>query len=215
VQGFRKVSPDRWEFAHADFLAGQRHLLANIRRQRGAAGVGYRAAKTGSGGREKELEKLRREREALARELTMLRREQQEARAQLRDVERRVQGTERWQEQCAAAFLARAALDPASETSRKRRRLDADATPGVADLLAFVELALAGGAEAESASIQAVESAQGAGAATSLDMVWNELLGEEPVAIDAKADHRGGAAVEPWVEMGEDEVTELVDLASP
>ncbi|CAL5039047.1 unnamed protein product [Urochloa decumbens] len=149
LQGFRKVSPDRWEFAHAVFLAGQRHLLANIRCRRGAAGGGSKAATktacgtTGSGGRsgKEQLERLRREQEALAREVARLRPQQKEARTQLLDVERRVRGTER----CAAAFLARAASgeDPAAGVEAaggKRRRLNAGAA-AAPDFLAFVELA--------------------------------------------------------------------------
>ena len=216
------MSPDRWEFAHADFLAGQRHLLANIRRRRrgGAAGGSPRMAKAsaaGGGDREKEeeLERLRRDREALARELARLRCGQQEARAQLLDVERRVHGTERRQ----AAFLARAVGEPV-ETGRKRRRrrLDAASTPDVADVLAFVELAVAAGAEAKAAPTPAATAAQSTGAATVDMMMWNGLLGEEPVAIDAKVEELAAAAVEPWEEMGE-EVFELVQqidcLASP
>ncbi|KAG2612357.1 hypothetical protein PVAP13_4KG279210 [Panicum virgatum] len=223
--GFRKVSPDR-EFAHADFLAGQRHLLANIRRRRrgGAAGGSPRTAKAsaaGGGDREKEeeLERLWRDREALARELARLRREQQEARAQLLDVEHRVRGTERRQ----AAFLARAVGEPV-ETGRKqrRRRLGADdaaSTPDVADVVAFVELALAAGAEAKAAHVPAATAAQSTGAATVDMMMWNGLLGEEPVAIDAMVEELAAAAVEPWEEMGEEEALELVRqidcLASP
>ena len=176
-----------------------------------------KASAAGGGDREKEeeLERLRRDREALAR----LRLEQQEARAQLLDVERRVRGTERRQ----AAFLARAVGEPAApvETGRerRRRRRDAASTPDVADVLAFVELAVAAGAEAKAAPTPAATAAQSTGAATVDMMMWNGLLGEEPVAIDAKVEELAAAAVEPWEEMCEEEVLELVQqidcLASP
>ncbi|WVZ79702.1 hypothetical protein U9M48_027254 [Paspalum notatum var. saurae] len=222
--GFRKVSPDRWEFAHADFLAGQRHLLANIRRRRGGTHAGSSAG--ASGGRESELERLRRDREALARELTRLRRGQQEARAQLLDMERRVRGTERRQEQC-TAFLARAIENPAfldgllarrgratlgAGAGRKRRLLDA-----AADVLAFEELALAAGAEvgAAVAPVQAATASQNSSTATATDMIWYELLGEEQVEIDAEVEElvdaaEAAEAAEPWAEMDEEEVEELV-----
>ncbi|CAN6207452.1 unnamed protein product [Urochloa humidicola] len=244
--GFRKVSPDRWEFAHADFLAGQRHLLANIRRRRGAAGGGGggsaaspSGAKAG-GGRDGELERLGRDRAALAR----LRRGQQEARAQLLDMERRVRGSERRQEQC-TAFLARAVGNPAfldgllarrgraaaapveAAPGRKRRLLDA-AAAAPADVLAFEEMALVAGAEAEAdpvlaAAAAAAASRSSSGAAT--DMIWYELLGEEQVEIDAEVEELVAAAAaaaeaaEPWEEMGDEEVEELVQqigcLGSP
>ncbi|OEL22477.1 putative heat stress transcription factor A-6a [Dichanthelium oligosanthes] len=231
--GFRKVSPDRWEFAHADFLAGQRHLLTNIRRRRGAAGgpstvsataSGAKTGATGSANREGELERLRRDREALARELTRLRRWQQEARAQLLDMERRVRGTERRQEQC-TAFLARAVGNPAFlegllarrglaapvvDAGRKRPLLDA-----AADVLAIEELALAAGAEVEAAPVPAVMTSQSSSTATTTDMIWYELLGEEQVEIDAEVEELVAAAAaveaaEPWEEMGDEEVEELV-----
>lgn len=116
MQGFRKVSPDRWEFAHADFLAGQRHLLVNIQRRRGgAAGSTASPSSAGAGGGDRdnsELERLRRDREALSRELTRLRREQEAARAQLLDMQRRVRGTERRQQEQCTTFLARAIGNP-------------------------------------------------------------------------------------------------------
>nr|CAB3470700.1 unnamed protein product [Digitaria exilis] len=242
--GFRKVSPDRWEFAHADFLAGQRHLLANIRRRRGAAGgstasaTSSSAAKTGGasgigvGDRESELERLRRDREALARELTRLRRGQQEARAQLLDMERRVLGSERRQEQC-TAFLARAVGNPGfleallarrgraaveAAGGRKRRLLDAAPDAAAEDVLAFEEMALAAGAEVEAPLLieTAAASESSGSAATATDMIWYELLGEEQVEIDAEVEELVAAAAaadvvaEPWEEMGDEEVEELV-----
>ncbi|CAL5039044.1 unnamed protein product [Urochloa decumbens] len=252
--GFRKVSPDRWEFAHADFLAGQRHLLAKIRRRRGAAGGGSGASTTsssvakpgvasgsgGGGGRESELERLRRDRAALSRELARLRRGQQEARAQLLDMERRVQGTERRQEQC-TAFLARAVGNPAfldgllarrgrfaaaatveAAAGRKRRLLDA-VPDAAADVLAFEEMALAAGVEAEVDPVAAVAAASqsSSSAATATDVIWYELLGEEQVEIDAEVEELVAAveAAQPWEEMGDLEVDELVQqigcLGSP
>ncbi|XP_066371711.1 putative heat stress transcription factor A-6a [Miscanthus floridulus] len=229
--GFRKVSPDRWEFAHADFLAGQRHLLVNIRRRRGgAAGSTASPSSAGAGGGDRdnsELERLRRDREALSRELTRLRREQEEARAQLLDMQRRVRGTER-----RTAFLARAIGNPAFldgplarrghggahvEAGRKRRLLDAAAAaPGAADALAFEKLALAAGAEVEAAPVPAVAAAaQISDTANATDMIWYELLGKGQVEIDAEVEELVAAAaateaVEPWAEM----VEELVAAAA-
>nr|CAB3468222.1 unnamed protein product [Digitaria exilis] len=244
--GFRKVSPDRWEFAHADFLAGQRHLLTNIRRRRGAAGgstasaTSSSATKTGGasgivGDRESELQRLRRDREALARELTRLRRGQQEACAQLLDMERRVLGSERRQEQC-TAFLARAVGNPGfleallarrgraaveAAGGRKRRLLDAAPDAAAEDVLAFEEMALAAGAEVDALAapplIGAAAASESSGcAATATDMIWYELLGEEQVEIDAEVEELVAAAAaadvvaEPWEEMGNEEVEELV-----
>lgn len=242
AQGFRKVSPDRWEFAHADFLAGQRHLLSNIRRRRGVAGGSSTSpsscsAVAGTGRRDMtEVERLRCDRAALARELARLQREQEEARAALLDMERRVLGTERRQEQC-TAFLARAVANPAfldgllarrgelAGAGRKRRLLDAAATPDVAaEALAFEEMALAAGVEIQDPAVPATTAANSA-AGTTTDMIWYELMGEEKAEIDVEVEDllaattAAEAAAEPWEELGEQEVQELVQqidcLGSP
>jgi heat shock transcription factor len=237
LQGFRKVNPDRWEFANAGFLGGQRHLLAGIRRRRGAPGTGCRPAASASscaeaggggiGAVEGELERLRRDREALKKELARLRAQQEAASATLLDMERRVRGTERRQEQC-KAFLARAIRNPgfldslarrsvlaAGEATpvvegKKRRLIDAVSSPSPADGFTFEELALATGVAVEAA----VPASQSTGKVTT-DMIWYELLGEEQAEIDVEVDDLVAAAaaaeeMEPWDGMGEEDVQDLM-----
>jgi heat shock transcription factor len=236
LQGFRKVNPDRWEFANAGFLGGQRHLLAGIRRRRGAPDTGRRPAASASscaeagggiGAVEGELERLRRDREALKKELARLRAQQEAASATLLDMERRVRGTERRQEQC-KAFLARAIRNPgfldslarrsvlaAGEATpvvegKKRRLIDAVSSPSPADGFTFEELALATGVAVEAA----VPASQSTGKVTT-DMIWYELLGEEQAEIDVEVDDLVAAAaaaeeMEPWDGMGEEDVQDLM-----
>ncbi|CAM0910253.1 unnamed protein product [Alopecurus aequalis] len=233
--GFRKVNPDRWEFANAGFLGGQRHLLAGIRRRRGAD-TGRRpvalssCAETagGFGAVESELERLRRDREALKRELARLKGQQEAARATLLDMEHRVRGTERRQEQC-KAFLARAVRNPdfldslarsglvagdaapVVEGKKKRTLLDAVSSPPTADDgFTFEELALAAGVVEAAVPTIKTESAGG----ITTDMLWHELLEDEHPEIDVEVEDLAAAAAEEmeqqWEGMGEEEVQDLM-----
>ena len=104
-QGFRKVDPDRWEFAHVAFLRGHTHLLPQIVR-RGGGGkrkddVGSCAANAGAAADE----------DAVAMEVVRLRREQRAIEGQVAAMWRRVQETERRPKQM-LAFLLKVAGDP-------------------------------------------------------------------------------------------------------
>lgn len=124
MQGFRKVDPDRWEFANEGFLGGHKHLLKNIKRRRNVGqsfhqqqqhqhqrqGAGA-CIEVGKFGLETEVHRLRRDRNVLMLEIVKLRQQQQSSRAQLLEMERRMQGTERKQQQT-MAFLARALRNP-------------------------------------------------------------------------------------------------------
>ncbi|XP_068647073.1 heat shock factor protein HSF30-like [Aristolochia californica] len=109
--GFRKVDPDRWEFANEGFLGGQRHLLKDIKRRRHLSqnlqhqDIGA-CVELGKLGLEGEIEKLRRDRSILMVEIVKLRQQQQHSRTRLLAMEDRLQSTERKQQQM-MAFLAR------------------------------------------------------------------------------------------------------------
>lgn len=116
VQGFRKVDPDRWEFANEGFLAGQRHLLKTIKRRRVSqrhcrAGSEWPCHELGYSSVEPELERLRRSRSALMSEVVKLRQQQHEARGKIIAMEGRLQRTEGRQQQM-LTFLAKAVHDP-------------------------------------------------------------------------------------------------------
>ncbi|KAF8648257.1 hypothetical protein HU200_064829 [Digitaria exilis] len=103
--GFRKVDPDRWEFAHASFLRGQTHLLRNIvRRGSSAAGGG------GGGGKRKDAAAASAEPSAedmamVATEVVRLKQEQRAIDDRVASMWRRVQETERRPKQMLAFLL--------------------------------------------------------------------------------------------------------------
>ncbi|KAL1068997.1 hypothetical protein V6Z11_D12G236200 [Gossypium hirsutum] len=148
--GFRKVDPDRWEFANEGFLRGQKHLLRNISRRKPAHGHGHQqtqqphgqsssmgaCVEVGKFGLEEEVERLKRDKNVLMQELVRLRQQQQTTDNQLQNMVQRLQGMEQRQQQM-MSFLAKAVQNPSffaqfvhqqnesnrriSETNKKRR----------------------------------------------------------------------------------------------
>ncbi|EPS66527.1 hypothetical protein M569_08250, partial [Genlisea aurea] len=130
--GFRKVDPDRWEFANEGFLAGNKHLLVTIKRRRNSRPP---PAAVEIGGTEEELERLKRERSVLVAEVVKLKRHQRNSEQRLADVEDRLRVMERKQHQVmpflAGVFKNRRQLAAANrhvEIGQKRRLM---MSPGV------------------------------------------------------------------------------------
>ncbi|KAM7254335.1 hypothetical protein ACFE04_032017 [Oxalis oulophora] len=126
--GFRKVDPDRWEFANEGFLRGQTHLLRTITRRKPAQGhtgqqshqqshgqssssVGAACVEVGKFGLEEEVERLKRDKNVLMTELVRLRQQQQTTDNQLQSMVQRLQGMEQRQQQM-MSFLAKAMQSP-------------------------------------------------------------------------------------------------------
>eukprot|EP00268_Persea_americana_P012933 TRINITY_DN1557_c0_g1_i1.p1 TRINITY_DN1557_c0_g1~~TRINITY_DN1557_c0_g1_i1.p1 ORF type:complete len:449 (+),score=105.85 TRINITY_DN1557_c0_g1_i1:554-1900(+) len=139
--GFRKIDPDRWEFANDEFLRGQRHLLKNIYRRKpihshsqqhnqaqgSSSGVLSEAEKQEL---EDEIEKLKRDRNVLLLEMQQHTQQQRGMDLQMQSLEERLHLMELRQRQM-MAFLKRIAQKPGflsnlmeqSETYNKKRRL--------------------------------------------------------------------------------------------
>ncbi|KAG9454391.1 hypothetical protein H6P81_007295 [Aristolochia fimbriata] len=121
--GFRKVDPDRWEFANEGFLRGQKHLLKSINRRKPShahsqpqqppaqsSSVGA-CVEVGKFGLEEEIERLKRDKNVLMQELVRLRQQQQTTDHQLQTLGQRLQGMEQRQQQM-MSFLAKAMQSP-------------------------------------------------------------------------------------------------------
>lgn len=122
MQGFRKVDPDKWEFANEGFLRGQKHLLKNIKRRKNATSSSILQAsnqgnnlesciEVGRFGLDGEIDSLKRDKQVLMAELVKLRQQQQQTNAHLKGMERKIKGNELKLKQ-ATSFLARAMKNP-------------------------------------------------------------------------------------------------------
>ncbi|GLT78601.1 hypothetical protein SLA2020_501310 [Shorea laevis] len=114
--GFRKVDPDRWEFANEGFLRGQRHLLKDIRRRNTSSPQASQQAldssvEVGRFGPDREIDRLRRDKQVLMLELIKLRQQQQNTRTFIQLIEEKLKRTEMKQRNT-MSFLARALQNP-------------------------------------------------------------------------------------------------------
>lgn len=151
--GFRKVDPDRWEFANEGFLRGRRDLLRGIHRRKPAThsqqppqqqqqpqseqSSAGPCVEVGKIGLEGEIERLKSDKNVLMLELVRLRQQQQNTERELQSMGQRLIATENRQQHM-MSFLAKAMQNPSflaqlmqqsesnkrlAATVRKKRRL--------------------------------------------------------------------------------------------
>ncbi|KAJ6842515.1 heat stress transcription factor A-5 [Iris pallida] len=113
--GFRKIDPERWEFANEEFIKGQKHLLKNIHRRKPIhshthpQGLGISDYERAS--LEEEIDRLSAEKETLRAILWRFRQQQTGTNIQLEDLERRLFYMEKRQVKM-ITFLERAVQNP-------------------------------------------------------------------------------------------------------
>ncbi|OMO96611.1 Heat shock factor (HSF)-type, DNA-binding protein [Corchorus capsularis] len=112
--GFRKIDPERWEFANEDFVKDQKHLLKNIHRRKP---IHSHSHPQGSlidperAGFEEEIEKLSREKATLEANVLRFRQERSAAKHLFEELTQQADQMERRQE-ILCNFLQKAVNDP-------------------------------------------------------------------------------------------------------
>ncbi|KAK3438897.1 hypothetical protein EUGRSUZ_C03456 [Eucalyptus grandis] len=114
--GFRKIDPDRWEFANRGFHKGKKHLLKNIKRRRRSNEHRETSSSTVTSDYQKaenevELKTLKKDQEALKTRILKLREERENFQREIEHVTERVRHAECRNQQI-FLFLTKAAKRP-------------------------------------------------------------------------------------------------------
>ena len=92
IQGFRKIDPERWEFANEEFVKDKKHLLKNIHRRKpihshsNPQGTVVDPERTAF---EEQIDKLSREKAVLEGNVLRFKQQQSTAKVQLEDLTQR------------------------------------------------------------------------------------------------------------------------------
>lgn len=112
--GFRKIEPERWEFANEYFVKGQKHLLKNIYRRKPIHSHSHQPGALPDNERalfDDEIDRLAREKAALQADLWKFKQQQSGTMFQIEDLEQRVLNMEQRQGKM-IAFLQQASKNP-------------------------------------------------------------------------------------------------------
>ncbi|KAK4354908.1 hypothetical protein RND71_027102 [Anisodus tanguticus] len=112
--GFRKIDPERWEFANEEFIKDQKHLLKNIHRRKPIHSHSHPPGSTVDPERaafEEEIDKLSREKSGLEDNVLRFRQQQSAAKLQLEELTERVGSMDQRQESL-LTFVEKAVQNP-------------------------------------------------------------------------------------------------------